>query len=120
MTLGQTTNSNSPKLTQAEKLELKKDKEAFKATLSKEQIAKLAAIKKAKKEANLKVLPKKERKVAEKKFKAQKKCGLHTCSIGNEESHEAKKERVQKQLIYLLKIVEVVVQKVETIGKPIV
>lgn len=72
VTLGQTTNSNSPKLTQAEKLELKKDKEAFKATLSKEQIAKLAAIKKAQKEANLKALPKKERKGAEKKFKAQK------------------------------------------------
>jgi len=92
VTLGQTTKSNSPKLTQAEQQELKKDKEAFKATLSKEQIAKLAAIKKAKKDANLKALPKKERKLAEKKFKAQKNAVYTTAQLEMKKSIKQKKK----------------------------
>ena len=92
VSFGQASKADPPKLTQIEKQELKKDKEAFKATLTKEQVAILAAIKKAKKEANLKALPKKERKEAEMKFKAQKKAVYTPAQLEMKKAMKQKKK----------------------------
>ena len=70
ISFSQEKNEDKPKLSVTEKQELKKDKEAL--NLTKTQKAALKKIKAEKKVTNSKLMSKNDRKVAKKKFKAQK------------------------------------------------